>query len=86
MKNDAYKRLAKLYQKRTGLGVSPNSQMCLFWSTDDPPDVLECTESLESILDEFDIDLSEDEAVDLYDMELQEASNYLQSKVAESES
>ena len=86
MKNDAYKRLAKLYEKCTGLAARPDSQMCLFWSTDSSPDVLQHTESLESILDEFDIDLSEDEAVELYDMELQEASSYLQSKVAEYES
>jgi len=86
MITDAYKRLAKLYEKCTGLAASPNSQMCLFWSTDDPPDVLQCTESLELILDEFAIDLSEDEAVDLYDIELQKASAYLQSKAAAYES
>lgn len=74
-----------MYEKCTGVAAIPNSQMCLFWSTDDPPDVLQCTEALEAILDEFDIDLSEDEAVELYDMELQEASDYLQSKADEYE-
>ena len=86
MKNDAYKRLAKLYEKCIGLGTSPNSQMCLFWPIDDPQDVLKCTESLESILDEYDNDFSEDEAVDLYDIELHGASKYLQRKVAVYES
>ncbi len=68
-------RLAKLYKNITGVAANPNSQMCLFWSTDNPPDVLQCTESLKAILDEFDIDVSEIEPVELYDMSLQEASS-----------
>ena len=48
--------------------------MCLIWSTDDPPDVLLCTEPMDDILDEFDIDLTEFKVTDLYDMNLLEAS------------
>lgn len=79
-------RLAKLYQNCTCVAANPNSQMCLFWLTDNPPDVLQFTEPMEAIQDEFDIDLSEIEAVELYDMSLQEASIYLQRKVEGCES
>ena len=81
MSEDAYERLAKLYKKYTGIVATPASQMCLLWSTDDPPDVLLCTEPMEGILDEFDIDLSELETTEVYDMNLREASVYLQSKI-----
>ena len=81
MSKDAYERLAKIYKKYTGIAASPASQMCLFWSTDDPPDVLLCTEPMDEILDEFDIDLSELETTEVYDMNLREASVYLQSKI-----
>ena len=54
--------------------------MCLIWPTDDPPDVLLCTEPMDDILDEFDINLTEFEATDFYDMTLLEASVYLQDK------
>ena len=74
MKKNAYKRLPKLHERYLENTAYPTSQMCLIWSTDDLPDVLLCTESMDDILDEFDIDLTEFKATDLYDMNLLEAS------------
>ncbi len=54
-----------------------NSQMCSLWSTKNPPSVLECTDQIIDIEEMFDISLSEDEAIEIYDMTLLEAINYI---------
>jgi hypothetical protein len=55
--------------------------MCLFWSIKNPPDILEGTKQLEAIEAEFEIEITEDEAVEMYDMNLQEASEYIQKLI-----
>jgi hypothetical protein len=55
--------------------------MCLLWSTKNPPDVLENTKQLEAIEKEFEIVINEIEAVEIYDMNLLEASKYIQELV-----
>ena len=85
MENDTLKRLILLFEKYSQNDVGKpdvNSQMCLFWSTANPPDVLEGTKQLEKIEAEFDIDIYESEAVKMYDMNLQEASEYIQILVS----
>jgi len=80
MKNDILDRLLLLFEKYSqsdGANPDGNSQMCLFWSTASPPDVLEGTKQLETIEAEFDVDIYESEAVEMYDMDLQEASEYI---------
>jgi len=44
------------------------------WSTNDPPDVIEDTEPFNDIEDAFDISIDGDDALDLYDMYLEEAA------------
>lgn len=44
------------------------------WSTDDPPDIIENTEPIWDIEDALNIHISEDEAMDLYDMDLDQAA------------
>lgn len=44
------------------------------WSTNDPPDIIEGTEPLEDIETAFDITIDEDEALNLYDMDLKDAA------------
>ena len=56
--------------------------MCLLWSIKNPPDVLEETKQLEAIEAEFEIEIAEDEAVEMYDMNLLEASEYIQQLIA----
>lgn len=55
--------------------------MCLLWSIKNPPDVLEGNRQLEAIEAEFEIEITEDEAVEIYDMNLQEASEYIQKLI-----
>ncbi len=44
------------------------------WSTDDPPDEIEGTEPFDDIEKTFDICINDDDALDLYDMSLEEAT------------
>jgi len=81
--DDILKRLMALFEKRTKSKASPESQMCYFWSTSNPPDVLQNSRSLDAIDSEFEILLSEDEAVIVYDMNLLDASNYIANIVKE---
>lgn len=53
------------------------SQMCLIWSTVNPPDILTETEQINDLESAFDIDLSEDEAVQIYNMTISEATIYI---------
>ncbi len=78
MKNDILNNLLILYGKYSIKSKpTPDSQMCFLWSIKNPPDVLEGTKQLYAIKAEFKIEISEDEAVKIYDMNLQEASEYI---------
>ena len=80
MKNDLstiYAALYAIYSKHRR-GYRENSydskQMCCMWSTNDPPDVIEGTEPFCDIEDAFGIEISDDEALELYDMTLDQAA------------
>jgi hypothetical protein len=53
------------------------SQMCLMWSIKNPPDVLETTKPIIEFEEVFDIELPEDKAIELYDMNLLEAQKFI---------
>jgi hypothetical protein len=74
-----YDKLHKLYQKhRKRYKNNPDSkQMCCMWSTNDPPDVIEDTEPFCDIEDVFNISINEDDALDLYDMNLNKAAKFI---------
>jgi len=75
---DIYKTLVKIHKKySTETNSNKNSQMCVMWSTDDPPDILECTEPLEEINDQLNLEIDEDDAIEIYDMTIKEASEYI---------
>ncbi len=82
MNGEALNKLFLLYKKYVPNGKpDANSQMCLLWSTKNPPDILENTKQLEVIEKEFKIGINEVEAVEMYDMNLLEASKYIQKLV-----
>jgi len=72
-----YETLYRIYDKHRRK-YSENSydsqQMCLMWSTDDPPDDIEGTEPFSDIEEAFGICIDGDDAFDLYDMNLKEAT------------
>ena len=48
--------------------------MCCMWSTVNPPNTIEDTKQIHDIEKSFDIHLDEMEAIELYDMDLDEAA------------
>ena len=82
MKNDVLNKLLLLFERYSPKSKpSADSQMCLLWSIKNPPDILEGTKQFEAIEAEFEITIAEDEAVEMYDMNLQEASEYIQELI-----
>jgi hypothetical protein len=79
MEND-YKqiitKLHKIYEKhRKKFPGNPDSdQMCCMWSTLNPPDIIEVTDPIYDLERTFDISITEDQCVELYDMKLKEAA------------
>jgi hypothetical protein len=67
--------LKSIYDKyRKKYRSNPDSgQLCCMWSTINPPGDIYNSDQILSIEKAFGIDLSEDEALELYDMELEEA-------------
>ncbi len=74
--NTIYQTLHAIYDRyRRRYGGNPDSrQMCCMWSTYNPPDIIEGTEPFCDIETAFDICLNEDDALELYDMDLDEAT------------
>jgi len=68
--------LHALYSKhRTKHRENPDSkQMCCMWSTDDPPDIIEGTEPICDIENAFEIQISDSDAFELYEMDLDSAA------------
>ncbi|MDQ6956033.1 MAG: hypothetical protein Q9M21_02435 [Mariprofundaceae bacterium] len=56
---------------------SDTNQMCCMWSTSNPPDqIFECNQ-IYDIENEFDIMFTEDDAIDIYDMDFGEATSFI---------
>ena len=75
-RDDIYGILHSIYARhRRRHKENPDSkQMCCMWSTVDPPDIIEGTEPICDIEAAFDIYIDDDEALELYDMNLEEAA------------
>lgn len=77
--NDTYKiarqTLHAIYDKhrRKYRGNSDTEQMCCMWSTNNPPDTILDTQPISDIENAFNIEIDEDEAMEMYDMTLDEA-------------
>ncbi len=76
---NTYKILHQIYEKhrRKYKENSDSKQMCCMWSTNDPPDIIEGTEPFCDIEDVFNISINEDDALDLYDMNLNNAAKFI---------
>lgn len=82
MNGEALNKLFLVYKKYVpNSKPDASSQLCLLWSTKNPPDVLENTKQLEAIEKEFEIIINEVEAAEMYDMNLLDASKYIQELV-----
>ena len=76
---NTYKILHQIYgtHRRKYKENSDSKQMCCMWSTNDPPDEIEGTEPFCDIEDAFDISINEDDSLDLYDMNLNDAAKFI---------
>jgi len=86
MKNQAiptYQKLYNIYKKyQSRYNRTCNSgQVCLMWSTRRLPDVLTETRQISDIEKAFGIQLDEDEAIELYDMTLNEAVTFIEKRI-----
>jgi hypothetical protein len=86
MKNQSsltYQKLYSIYKKyQLRYNRTCNSgQICLMWSTRRLPDVLTETEQMSDIEKAFAIELDEDQAIELYDMTLQEAVTFIEKRI-----
>ena len=68
--------LHAIYSKhrRTHRENPDSMQMCCMWSTEDPPDIIGRTEAICDIEDAFGIEISDDEALEFYDMNFEQAA------------
>ena len=63
-----YERYRKKYKRNFDSG-----QMCMMWSTHNPPDIIEGTKPFVDIEKAFDVEISDDECMEIYDMTIEEA-------------
>ncbi|MCF6318953.1 MAG: hypothetical protein L3J83_06705 [Proteobacteria bacterium] len=59
------------------------NQMCCMWSISNPPDQIFETAQIYDIENEFDLELTEDDAMELYDMDCSVAIAFIQRKLEE---
>ena len=83
-----YRTLLQIYQKHRCHYPenSDSKQMCCMWSTNDPPDIIEDTPPFDDIEAAFGIRISDDDdfaALELYDMDLDEAANKICAMIEE---
>ena len=73
---EIHSKLQSIYEKhRKKYRRNPDSkQMCCMWSTSAPPDTIEGTVPFCDIEDAFDISIDVDDSLELYDMNLAEAT------------
>ncbi len=82
MNDEIFKKLCTIYTKYTSnKSPSEESQICMLWDINYPPDVLEITEQHQEIEESFNLDIDEDSAVEMFDMNLREASEFLKKLI-----
>ena len=78
-----YSKICKVFRKHSGhIKPSPGTQMCLLWSIDEPPDILENTEALNELEKEINFNFDEEEAVEIFDMNIIDATEYIEKLIS----
>ncbi len=82
MKDEIFNKLCTIYKKYTYIKTpSEDSQICMLWDKTNSPDILEITEQHQEIEESFDLEIDEDSAVEMFDMNLREASEFLEKLI-----
>ncbi len=76
-KNEIYEKLSQIFMKYKKRYKSPpkSKQMACMWSTTNLPDIIEDTPPFNDIEEAFNIIIDEDDCLELYDMDLTEATD-----------
>jgi len=76
-KEEIYEMLFQIFMKyKKGYKNPPKSKdLACMWSITDPPDIIEDTPPFRDIEKAFNITIDEDECLELYDMDLDEATD-----------
>lgn len=74
--NKIYEKLHQIYERhrKKYKGNFDSKQMCMMWSTYNPPDIIEGTKPFLDIENSFDIEISDEECWQIYDMTISEAA------------
>lgn len=82
-KKEIYEKLFQIFMKYKKLYKNPpkSKQMACMWSITNPPDIIEDTPPFIDIEKAFDISINEDECLELYDMNLDEATEKIASMI-----
>ena len=78
---EIYDKLHQIYERHRGKYKDnfDSKQMCMMWSTHNPPNVIEGTKPFLDIENAFDVDISDEECIGIYDMTIEEAEVKLKS-------
>ncbi len=80
-RKEIFEKLHQIYERhrKKYKGNFDSKQMCLMWSTHNPPDIIEGTKPIIDIENAFDVDISDEESLEIYDMTIEEATVKLAS-------
>jgi len=79
---DKLKIIHVRYSKKYKGNVEPY-QMCWMWSVSNPPDIIEGTEPFYDMEKVFEISIDDDECIEIYDMNIEEASTKIAGIIAQ---
>ena len=75
------KKLYHIYRKHVkNYRHSDTNQMCCMWSIANPPEEIYECDQIYDIENEFSITLTEDDALNIYDMDFEEAVSFIRKK------
>lgn len=70
---ETYNRYRKKFKSNPDSG-----QICCMWSTSNPPDDIFDTDQILAIENKFNIEMSEDDVMEIYDMDINEAADKIE--------
>ena len=82
-KKEIYEKLSQIFMKYKKRYKNPlaSKQLCCMWSVTNPPDIIEDTPQFRDIEKAFNISIDDDECLEFYNMELDEATEQINNMI-----
>lgn len=82
-KKEIYEKLYQIFMKYKKRYKNPpaSKQLCCMWSVTNPPDIIEDTPQFRDIEKAFNISIDDDECLEFYNMELDEATEQINNMI-----